>query len=311
MLPRQFVLVWFSAVALVAHTTESHGFEDAPDEAAPRVAQPGATITGAAPLTRRDLGKRLALARRLLEQRQYTEGLAQLQRVLENPQDEYTPVPGTEGGEKSAKSTAEELLATLPDEALEIYEKQNGPTAQKLLEQARRNFESVDPVIDRFLHTRAGYEALYGQANDYWEQGQPQLAVLGYERLLSFTAARTRFEPMLSLRAAVALRQTGETERASRLLDELRGKSNPTWELAGRMVTLAAAESSDVWLEKLAGRGAGEFHGDGVGWLLSRGNRRRNGVATGGGPYLNHGWRVETLAELSRDSREGKLLEII
>lgn len=311
MLPRQFVMLWLIGGVFTLNAASTLGFQEAADPAVPNRADSAPPPGAAAALSRRDLGKRLVQARRLLGEQQYPEGLAQLQRVLENPQDEYTPALGNEGGESSAKSTAEKLLSELPEEALEVYEKQNGPTAQRLLDEARRSFQSLDPIIDRFLLTRAGLEALYRQSSQSWEQGQPQLAIQGFERLLGMRRSRELFEPGLTLKAAIALRQLGETDRAVELIDQLRQRGGAShWELAGVKTPLPGEGATRKWLEQLVGPDRGSPQSDTAGWLLARGNRRRNGVASGGGPYLNHGWKVDVLAEFPRDSREGRLTEI-
>ena len=130
-------------------------------------------------LSRRELTRNLTNAGRILREQRYAEGVALLQKILDNPRDEYCVLPELGPGETSAKGVAERLLADLPAEGLEVYETQYGPTARKLLDELIARFEPVDPVIDRFLLTAAGRDALYRLGVHAWEVGRPRQAEIG------------------------------------------------------------------------------------------------------------------------------------
>ncbi|MCY2967199.1 MAG: PQQ-binding-like beta-propeller repeat protein, partial [Planctomycetota bacterium] len=264
------------------------------------------------PLSRRGMAKRLSTARRLIDEQRYAEAIAQIQRVLDNPQDEYCAVPGLRSREQSGKLLAEELLLSLPEEAQDIYEKQNGPAAQRLLEKTLKEFGNLDQVVDRYLHTRAGSRALYRQSVDAWERGQPLLAAQGFERLRQRGFESRELEPMLTLRAVAAWSQAGDMDRARRLFSEFAAtNSGANLQVGGQKLTVPKSGELPVWLAQRERSGGNPQQDVSENWLTWRGNSHRNGLGTGGGPYLNHGWRVETLASLARDTKEGRLVDIL
>ena len=279
-----------------------------PDQAAgppDRPAEPPAEPGGESGLSRRDLTKRLGTARRLMTEQRYSEGVAQLQRVLDNPQDDY--VPAEQGVEKSVKTLAEELLLAAPAEVAEIYEAQYGPTARRLLTEAGPGLNGIEALIDRYLHTEAGYEALYRQGARLSELGQPQLAVMALERLRGLPRGARRFEPQLSTRVALLWHQLGDRERSAAAWNSLPAGTRLT--VGGEPIEVTRAG----W-DRLAVRGAADadrIQERSAGWLGWRGDARHNGVGRGGGPYLNQGWRVNTLAGLPEEGREGRVRDIV
>jgi len=272
---------------------------------APGAGRPGRVPSGEPSLSRRDLVKRLGTARRLLADEQFTEAVANLQRILDNPQDDY--VPAEDGVENSVKSLAEGLLVTAPDDVIEIYEAQYGPTARRLLADAGPGTQGLEAIIDRYLLTTAGHEALYRQGVRLGEAGQPQLAVLALERLRSLPRAGGRFEPNLSARIALLWQQLGDPERAQQAWSRLPAGSRLN--IAGQPV-----EASPAGWSRLAVLGAanvGRIEERPSGWLGWRGDHRHNGLGQGGGPYLNQGWKVDTLRDLPEEGRETRLRDIV
>jgi hypothetical protein len=65
-------------------------------------------------LSRRELTRRLTTASRVLGEQRYAEGVALLQKILDNPRDEYCVLPELGPGDTSVKLAAERLLAELP-----------------------------------------------------------------------------------------------------------------------------------------------------------------------------------------------------
>ena len=261
-------------------------------------------------LSRRELTRRLTTAARTLEEQRYAEGVAQLQKILDNPRDEYCVIPGQGPGETSAKRTAEQMLAGLPAEGLEAYEAQYGPIAQKLLEELSARFQPLDPVIDRFLMTEAGREALYRQGVQAWEVGRPRQAASCLELLRQQPGGNRQREPALSLQLAAALFRCGEEARAGAVLEELRSRHpESTWKLASVPAGPRSGGGTE-WLRGVAARSLPLADSLRHGWLNPRGDEQHNLVGFGGGPYLNHGWRLDLLAEYERNTLEGRLREI-
>jgi len=261
-------------------------------------------------LSRRELTRRLTTAARTLEEQRYAEGVAQLQKILDNPRDEYCVLPSIGPGETSAKRAAEQMLAALPAEGLEAYETQYGPIAQKLLDELGSRFQPLDPVIDRFLLTAAGREALYRQGVQAWEVGRPRQAATCFEYLHQQPGAARQWEPALSLQWAAALFRCGDDARASAVLEELRGQHpESTWKLASVAAGPRMGAGAE-WLRGVAARSLPLADSQRRGWLNPRGDEQHNQVGFGGGPYLNHGWRYDLLADYERNSLEGRLREI-
>ena len=261
-------------------------------------------------LSRRELTRRLGSASRTLKEQRYAEGVALLQKILDNPRDEYCVLPELGPGETSVKRAAERLLSELPPEGLDAYEAQYGPMAQKLLDDLTARFEPLDPVIDRFLLTSAGRDALYRMGVRAWEVGRPRQAAACFELLKEQPGAIRPKDPTLSLQLAAALFSCGEETRAAAVLDTLRERHpEATWNLASVPAGPRAGQGTE-WLRGVVSRARTPQETHRPGWLNVRGDAQHNLVGAGGGPYLNHGWRIDTLADYEANSLEGRLRDI-
>ena len=58
-------------------------------------------------LSRRELTRRLTNASRILQEQRFAEGVALLQKILDNPRDEYCVLPDLGPGETSVNGTGE------------------------------------------------------------------------------------------------------------------------------------------------------------------------------------------------------------
>ena len=261
-------------------------------------------------LSRRELTRRLTNASRILREQRYAEGVALLQKILDNPRDEYCVLPDLGPGETSVKGAAERLLAELPGEGLEAYETQYGPVARKLLEELTARFEPLDPVIDRFLLTAAGRDALYRMGVQAWEIGRPRQAAACWELLRQQPGSVRTREPALSLQLAAALLCCGEETRAAAVVEALRERHPESgWSLPSVPAGPRPGAGGE-WLRTVVSRVRTTHDALRPGWRNVRGDAEHNLVGSGGGPYLNHGWRVDTLADYERNSLEGRLRDI-
>src|SRR6516164_1331736 len=153
---------------------------------------PGARVPGAADsdaphgATPRELVKRLHTGKKLLSEGNYTEGARLLQSILENEEDAFFfPDQLDRSKERSVKLEAQALLGQMPAAGREAYEKQYGPVARRLFEEAQksRDADELSLVARKYFHTPWGYEAAYRLAADHFDHERALTAALGFERL--------------------------------------------------------------------------------------------------------------------------------
>src|SRR5262245_18712430 len=255
---------------------------------------------GAHAASTRELVKRLNRGRQLLEDKNYAEGVRLLQVILENDEDAFFyPDQVDKTKERSLKLEAQTLLGDMPEEGRDVYEKQYGPAARRLFEEAGRlhDADGLALVARRYFHTSWGYEAAYRLAADHLDHERAQTAALCFERLRSVPRAAGRFEPYLSIKTALSWMQAGFNDRATQVLAEMkaahRGRSLT---LGGRDVPLFDDPARAlVWLTAIAGLSQGGPAAAADQWPLVGGDPRRNAVSVGGSPYLNRStWRTPT-----------------
>jgi outer membrane protein assembly factor BamB/tetratricopeptide (TPR) repeat protein len=270
----------------------------------PAVADP----EGAHQVSTRELVKRLHRARQLLEEQNFAEGVRLLQAILESDEDAFFfPEQENKTTERSLKLEAHALLARMPAEGREVYEKQYGPAARRLFEEAVRvhDSEGLALAARRYFHTSWGGEAAYRLAGDHLDHHRAQTAALCFERLRSAGDVADRFEPYLSLKTALSWMQAGFPDRAVQVLVEMKARHpRKTLTLGGREVALFDDPARALtWLTSLAGEHQPRPALPPAQWLLAGGDSRRNAPSAGGSPYLNRGWRAETV-EGATPSRE-------
>lgn len=143
-----------------------------------------------------------------------------LQRIIELPGDHI--LRADDRIYESGRRAAQRRLAALPEAGLRAYRLVHDGEAAALLEEAQRehNEASLRKVVDRFLLTTVGADAVITLADWMMDQGQftEAAALLSDARLLSPTTDLAR--PTLSIRAAVAMAASGQTTGALQLLDE-------------------------------------------------------------------------------------------
>ena len=83
------------------------------------------------------------------------------------------------------------------------------------------DFEGLRRVARRYFHSLAGYEASLLLAGYEADRGRHLTAALTYQQLLDIPKVAARFQPQLSLLAAVSWTALENQERASELLQEL------------------------------------------------------------------------------------------
>src|SRR5262245_47820739 len=204
MRPRGRAIVWLTAaaVAVLPHTARSQ--VTVPFQAGlPAPSEP----EGQHVASTRELFKRLQRAKQLLADQNYSECVRFLQAILENDEDAFFfPDPQDPTKERSLKFEAQSILGEMPPEGREIYDKQFGPAARRMFEEASRahDSEGLAHVARRYFHTTWGYEAAYRLAADHLDHERAQTAALSFEGLRSVGDAVLRFRPYLSVKRALS-----------------------------------------------------------------------------------------------------------
>jgi len=133
------------------------------------------------------------------------DGLLLLQQVLDQPDDSFqwsSLVPGL----SSSRRMARQILDSLPEPTLALYERLCGTDAERLLAEARA---SGDPshyaeVARRYFHTSAGMSAADWQATRWLDRGRFDLASRAWQQLLEAPPHRRRITEAIRRKASIA-----------------------------------------------------------------------------------------------------------
>src|SRR5262249_51005829 len=151
------------------------------------------------------------------------EAVRILQSVLDNPEDRFFEEEATtpEGKKTtrwvSVRTRANRMVDTMPQVGLEQYELELGPTAATTPPEARdeKAPEKIAEVAQRFLHTKAGAEALRQLARHHLDAGNLALAARSYGELLERQPA-ARWDPEMLFQATRLFRLAGDKRRAEK-----------------------------------------------------------------------------------------------
>ncbi len=113
----------------------------------------------------------------------------------------------------SAQQEAERLLAVLPAEGRQVYEQTLGARAAADFKMARekRDTAKLQRIVDRYLYTNAGIDAVQDLATWHSDHGHYEFAALYYERLLRHRGL-ARWTPEQLSKALVAFRNADQHE---------------------------------------------------------------------------------------------------
>ena len=171
-----------------------------------------------------DARRRIEAARDYIEAKRWEEVVEALQRVLDDPQDKFAPLPrkGPDGKEvvvpTSVRAEANRLLAGLPNEGLEAYKvyKDAGPKADEYLKKAKDattvedRLANLGLVVRNYLHTDAGGEAADLLATHYMDRGDFRTAGRFYGLLLTRAGGVDALPADMLFRAAYAFDQADD-----------------------------------------------------------------------------------------------------
>lgn len=127
------------------------------------------------------------------------------------------------GGETEGRSFKAELrriVGELPAKGRRVYELEFGEAARRALDAASLSGDeaALQSVVQRYLHTSAGREALYRLALRHWDRGRFRDAAACLERLRAMPDLPGDYEPGISLRLASAYALAADAPRASAAL---------------------------------------------------------------------------------------------
>lgn len=183
-------------------------------------------------------------AQKELKAGRITEALLHLQAVLDSDEDVFVRLE-SQSVPTGARFLADQLLGSLPRDARANYETLQGPTARRLLTEARA---SGDPrllvaVTRRYFRTVAGGEACLLLAHRWADHGNFELAAACWQRLLDEPVHRQRLKPLDLVAAAACLSNAGRSDASRDLVESL--SSTP--------LTIGEREITPrVWIRELA-----------------------------------------------------------
>ena len=248
----------------------------------------------------RQFSKRYQDARQLIDEKNYSAGIPELQAILDAPEDFVAIDRGV--GFHSLKRAAEDQLAALPPDGKKYYSVQYGPTAEQMLREAREqdNQDLLREVVRRFFHTQAGAEAAYTLGSYYYERGDLPAAAQLWESLSERHDLATEKEPHLTFRLAVAWYHLGNLGKSRQSLMKLARDTNGADYVFpnGKKVALFQEGQNPVaWLSQLVGtldlKGAREQSD----WTLYRGNAERIASAEFAVPSSKPEWQFSTIRD--------------
>ncbi len=237
-------------------------------------------------------------AQESIAQEEFSQAVRYLDEILARDEDSFLRV-GHSGEFFGLKETAWKIIRDLPESGRQAYETTFGPAAGRLLKQCliEGDYEGLRKLTQRYFHSPAGHEAALLLAQYNADLGRHLSAALTYQELLDAPAAVARFEPQLSLHAALSWTALGNRKRASELLQALGAAKYRSVRIGAEDVLLDF--SNPGFLDKLLRKTGLPANKDSIPesqWLTSRGNPQRNGQTEGGLPHLRVDWQVRLLA---------------
>jgi outer membrane protein assembly factor BamB len=170
------------------------------------------------------LVQNVTIARQLHEQRNYSQAVVLLDKILAAEKDYLFQPKSDVPLLTSLKAEAGRLLEQLPAEGRDAYSLQFGQAAERALAEAKRSgsLKDLEAAVSRYFHLQTGTEAAYLLAMRYRDRGDPFRAALLLERVQKHSHYAERLEPALSLELASCLARAGMTREAEEALGDLR-----------------------------------------------------------------------------------------
>ncbi|MDP6635925.1 MAG: PQQ-binding-like beta-propeller repeat protein [Phycisphaerae bacterium] len=188
-----------------------------------------------------ELASYLAGARKNIKDGNYDRAIEVLQALIDKPDSGF--VADADGRQYVALwHRANEALAAMGPEGLELYRRLYNPQAEKLFEQAtgKQDTSALRRLTQQFLHTAYGYRALCRLGDIHFDRGYFARAAMYWRRALRLKAASSD-APVLLAKIAAALHLAGDAAGSRATAAELRKKhKGSTGVMGGRKQDLAA-----------------------------------------------------------------------
>lgn len=246
----------------------------------------------------RTRARAMARAQRRLQEGEYHETLDFLNQVLGGDEDAFLDSSAEASQLLGLKATARHLIAGLPAEGRQAYQLLYGARARRHLENAlaKGDREAMARVVRQYFYTPAGMEAALVLAQMEFDRGHPLAAARLYQELLDTPEAAERFDPQLTILAALSWAAAGELERTDPLLRSLAEQFAGTEiDVAGHRVQVPTpGDDLTEWFSEAIGRPqlANPTDQD---WITRRGNPARNTEQPGGPPLLRPRWEARVV----------------
>jgi outer membrane protein assembly factor BamB/tetratricopeptide (TPR) repeat protein len=225
----------------------------------------------------------------------WVEATKILQLLVEQDSDVFAQVPtkGPDGKETfvwaSVKTEANRMLNRLPDDGKRYYQRNYGPTALGILNDAKKTGDPrlLGELMKRYLHTDAGAEATNLLATYYLDRGDFTIAAICFERLLNREGSNN-VAPLTLFKAAYAFHQIGDKANETRAWRELNTRTREL-KIGNDMKPIAElqeyvnAVAKGAPVQNLAT------------WQMFGGNLQRNGRGEGDTAYMERAWAMQTV----------------
>ena len=305
--PRRVVVVLTAVAALGSAACLQTAFAQRKVVTLPIIVNPQPPAAGSADAASFDLPKdtearrRIEAARDYIEAKRWEEVVAALQRVLDDPQDKFAPLPrkGPDGKEvivpTSVRAEANRLLAGLPKDGLEAYKvyKEAGPRADEYLKKAKdaptveERLALLGLIVRNYLHTDAGGEAADLLATHHMDRGDFRTAARFYALLLTRAGGADALPADVLFRAAYAFDQADD--KANEEVVWQSAKSRGIREIRFGDDAKSVSDLQDY----LAGLGhaADAFSRQ---WAYFLGDASHTGKGDGGPAFMRYDWATPT-----------------
>ena len=242
-------------------------------------------------------------AQELISGGEYSQAIRFLDDVLARDEDSFFASSNEQYS--GLKETARQMLRDLPPDGRTVYETTFGPVAQRLLQQSVENGDLLllRQIARRYFYTPAGHEAALLFAQNEADKGRHLTAALTYQQLLESADAADRFQPQLSVLAAMSWLAADQPATAADVLRQLSEQGYRDIQISEQDYPLRASnEDLAAWLLQIAGTPASKSRRTEDQWLTLRGNPSRNGHTDGGLPHLRVRWQVRLLEHRNLES---------
>jgi tetratricopeptide (TPR) repeat protein len=202
--------------------------------------------------------------------------------------DEDIVLPKQNGAFGSVKQEARRILASMPAEGRKFYAEMYGPKAAEFLKEGRekKDIAKFQAVVDFYLYTDAGPEALLELATYHLGAGHSHLAALYFEQLLRHRGL-ARWTADQLFQAAAAFRAAGDRDNFAAVSKELLGR------VPGNGVQIGKKQLTLDELRKELDKLPAPKDRPLASWPMPGGDAERNAQGIGGPAFLEKHWQVD------------------